>query len=926
MKLHLPKGLLVAVLAAITGFTQSAWGETIELKPLINGEWHETSRYNTNSAKQDLTSISIDSTNGTATLGGGWNQNRATHVLTDWIEADETTALTFSITIGNLTGTGGLSGIAFVGTSQTIALGDLGYDNTKLQYGTSTDVSSDFYLDTGNDWDSYTGGQTTTNHIGDVTIATNTSYTFDGKIVWNANENSYVLSLTLNSAEEPFASVNLGSTADVKSVIVYTDGYGATFSDLTLSGARVSIFNLIWTGTDENNIWSSSNSTPWGGNTSTSEQTNVEFAQLVEGANNTVVISDSVAAHSVTVNDDYTFQADAEASISVESGITVADGKVLNKTGSGTLSIVSSIDGDIKISDGSLNVSGVISGDITVNGGNLNVSGANAISGKKLEISNGTVVATAENSNNASIIANNTEITIKDGGMLKLQGHDMLGWGNTSPAKILLKSENSADDALAKLHFQDTGSTTLASDIEMQGNTLVSGNSINTFGTDFIASGTNNEISIGEIKVRNTLNITVKADGDELLISGNLTGYGSDSQNLIKKGEGTLTLSGTNSYSGGTTVEAGTLIVSEGSSLGTGDVTVNGGNLEVSGENAITATNLNITNGTVTAAYTAGSDSSVISHDTTVNVNAGGTLKLTGHDMLGWSDSKAPAKIVLQGTDENNVATLDIRDNGSFTGAAPIEMKGNSVLTGNVYTTFNGGKITVSEGSNNKITVTEFRARRDVTLDIAKDAVLTIESVICNGNNNEGTQDLTKSNVGTLEITNTKNTWSGKQLNVTGGTLRLVGAANLPGGVTMSAGTRLETGTGAIGNLTMAGNSTLDADTAVTLNGTLTFNGVVNLEGAIKNALYAGEQTVKLFTGITSLVLNGTTYDSTARVAYNPVDLEEVFAFDGLQEDKYQLHYSGGELFASLSVPEPATATLSLLALAGLCARRRRKS
>ena len=180
--------------------------------------------------------------------------------------------------------------------------------------------------------------------------------------------------------------------------------------------------------------------------------------------------------------------------------------------------------------------------------------------------------------------------------------------------------------------------------------------------------------------------------------------------------------------------------------------------------------------------------------------------------------------------------------------------------------------------------------------------------------------------MGTLEITNTNNTWSDNQLKVTGGTLRLVGAANLPGGVTMYADTRLETGTGTIGNLTMADGSTLDADTAVSLNGTLTFNGVVNLDGAIKNALYAGEQTVKLFTGITSLVLNDTTYDSTARVAYNPVDLEEVFAFDGLEADKYQLHYSGSELFATLSVPEPATATLSLLALAGLCARRRRKS
>ena len=451
-------------------------------------------------------------------------------------------------------------------------------------------------------------------------------------------------------------------------------------------------------------------------------------------------------------------------------------------------------------------------------------------------------------------------------------------------------------------------------------------------------SGNNSYLQLNQsstIKALNSTNATsiVKANTTAATLTvseGSFAGKLQDGTNaalsLEKTGSGTLTLSGANTYSGGTEITGGTLIVSEGSSLGTGDVTVNGGNLEVSGQNAITATNLNITNGTVTANHAPGSDSSVISHSTTVNVNAGGTLKLTGHDMLGWGTNSAPANIVLKGSDENNVATLDIQDTASFTGVAPIEMKGNSVLTGKIYTTFDGGNITVSEGSNNKITVTEFRARRDVTLDIAKDAVLTIESVICNGNANEATQDLTKSNVGTLEITNTNNTWSDNQLKVTGGTLRLVGAANLPGGVTMYADTRLETGTGTIGNLTMADGSTLDADTAVSLNGTLTFNGVVNLDGAIKNALYAGEQTVKLFTGITSLVLNDTTYDSTARVAYNPVDLEEVFAFDGLEADKYQLHYSGSELFATLSVPEPATATLSLLALAGLCARRRRKS
>lgn len=48
---------------------------------------------------------------------------------------------------------------------------------------------------------------------------------------------------------------------------------------------------------------------------------------------------------------------------------------------------------------------------------------------------------------------------------------------------------------------------------------------------------------------------------------------------LFKKGSGSLTLTGNNSYSGGTQIDAGTLIAASPSALGTGNVVLNGGSL-----------------------------------------------------------------------------------------------------------------------------------------------------------------------------------------------------------------------------------------------------------------------------------------------------------------------------------------------------------
>src|SRR5262245_11764096 len=59
-------------------------------------------------------------------------------------------------------------------------------------------------------------------------------------------------------------------------------------------------------------------------------------------------------------------------------------------------------------------------------------------------------------------------------------------------------------------------------------------------------------------------------NGSNTTVSGTISGNGS----LVKEGEGTLTLSGNNSYTGGTLVNEGTLAVGSSTALGTGTLTV----------------------------------------------------------------------------------------------------------------------------------------------------------------------------------------------------------------------------------------------------------------------------------------------------------------------------------------------------------------
>ena len=195
------------------------------------------------------------------------------------------------------------------------------------------------------------------------------------------------------------------------------------------------------------------------------------------------------------------------------------------------------------------------------------------------------------------------DVTLSGPGTLSLSGLGILGTG------ILVDNTNAA-------------TLTITANVSVNNSQAWTNNS----GNLFTISG---NVALGGNAV------TVNGTGDTL-ISGTVGGMGSVSD-LNKDGSGTLTLTGTNTYAGGTAVNGGTLLV-DGTS-GTGSITVSNAGTTLGGTGTLGAvqvgagTNIAPGNGgNNTAILTAGSLTLLPSSNFRVDIN--GTTVGTGYDRL----------------------------------------------------------------------------------------------------------------------------------------------------------------------------------------------------------------------------------------------------------------------------------------------------
>jgi autotransporter-associated beta strand protein len=234
--------------------------------------------------------------------------------------------------------------------------------------------------------------------------------------------------------------------------------------------------------------------------------------------------------------------------------------------GSLTLQSTSSIGGNAGNISLGLPITGA-GGLIKTGSDTLTLSAVNAYSGAT------TINAGALNVQNGGALADTSSATVASGAALQLQG----GISTTTAVGLTLNG---------------TGIATNGALENVAGNNTYSG---------LIALGSNSTIGsdAGTLTLSNTGAIT--GSGNNLTLTGSGNGtlasiIGTGAAAVTKSGSGTWTLTGANTYTGGTTVNAGTLVVGVNGALSDAGVSVTGGTLQLgAGTGQAQMTSLSIT-------------------------------------------------------------------------------------------------------------------------------------------------------------------------------------------------------------------------------------------------------------------------------------------------------------------------------------------
>ena len=355
-------------------------------------------------------------------------------------------------------------------------------------------------------------------------------------------------------------------------------------------------WNLSWTGSN-NNIWDT-NSTNWyatnaSGGTAFYPSDNVLFTNLSSSTNigvtNSGVVAGTMLISSNSNNITFTNGSITATSLTISSNsgtITFSNASVTNTgmsvIGSSNVVVISplTVNGSVSVSGSTLILSGA--GASTLNDGNLTISNA------------GTLI------NNTSLLISNPASIANTGGLILASG-TLSGSGTMSAVffnvtnglisstlaggGILTKNGNGTVTLLSSNNFSG-GVKLLAGQLNLNNSNAlgggiftISGGQIDNTSGAFIMLSTNAQVWNGNFTFVGTTNLTlgtgpvtlmtnskVTINSNRLVVGGNIGG----NYTLTKDGSGTLSLTGTNTYTGATVISNGVLSLFGAGQLGGG--------------------------------------------------------------------------------------------------------------------------------------------------------------------------------------------------------------------------------------------------------------------------------------------------------------------------------------------------------------------
>ncbi|MGN7613200.1 autotransporter-associated beta strand repeat-containing protein, partial [Magnetococcales bacterium HHB-1] len=790
------------------------------------------------------------------------------------------------------------SGITITGETLTLA-GGITWSNGA---GDSATVGSSIAQDT-----SATGSITKTGAGTLILSGTNTysggATISAGTLQGNSNslpgdiENNGTLIFDQNSSGTFSGSISgTGALTSIGSSTLTISGSNSYTGLTTISAGKLIATNDNALGSTDAGTTIASGATLQADNMSTAETFTVSGPGKSNGGALRVFNGATTLSGNITLDGDASFYAGSNTSLSLTSVISGAFG--INKTGNGTISFAgdNTYTGETTVSSGTLEIShssalGTTDGATTVASGatlklgtgltiseNLTISGTGYSSAGVLNM---TGSGTSTVSGTVSLAADST-INTGSGSTLNVTGQVSGNFALTKNGAGTLTLENTSNSSATGDISVESGTLEVASDSALTGGTLtLNGGTLSVTGSTTV----DNAVVIG------SSNGTVETTAD-VTASGVFSGSGS----LTKVGTGTLTLSGSNSYEGGTTISAGKLVAAHNDSLGTGSATLEAATLGLSGSttsigNAITLSG----NGTFDAA-TDTTLSGVISDGSgsfSLTKTGASTLTLSGTNSYdgGTTISAGTLQVTaesLPGDVVNNSTLIFAQESngtysGSISGTGALISSGSNTLTisgSNSYTgltTISAGKLIAT--NDNALGSTDAGTTIASGATLQADNISTAETFTVSGPG--------KSNGGALRVFNGATTLSGDitlgadasfyagsntslsltsvisgafGINKTGnGTISFAGDNTYTGETTVSSGTLEISHSSALGTTdgatTVASGATLKLGTGLTISENLTISGTGYSSAGALNMTGSGSSTVS---GTVSLAADST--------------------------------------------------------------------